>query len=194
MSYHIYHTDGFVLNGFDVGENDRLVRIYTRTLGLVPVKIQGARKLSSKHRYHIQQLSYGNYAFVRGKSGWRLVGSQQHPLLLFSHESEKFRTFAKVGGLLDRLCPEEGIEGDEHFFVDLLNGARFLSREPLSLGERKSLETLFALKILSRHGYGAGEDQALAQEAFSYASLERVAGARRKLNGHIHRALEYTQL
>lgn len=187
-----------MLGGMDSGEDSRLIRVYTKELGLLLAKVQAARKLSSKHRYHTQDYSYGHYSFVRGKAGWRIIGSESASLSSRGlDDPEKFQALVKVSSLLSRLSPEEDSEeGGQNFFSDFLEGLRFLFDEDLTTNDIKSLETFLALKILHYHGYWESEreDGAFAKKKADLMVLQEISKIRRKLNAQIHQSLEYSHL
>jgi recombinational DNA repair protein (RecF pathway) len=53
------------------------VKIFTKDFGLITVISQGTRLLKSKLRYGIQEMTYGNFSFVRGKEYWRLTSAEK---------------------------------------------------------------------------------------------------------------------
>lgn len=197
MTYHIYQTEGVVLGGGDTSEDSRIVRIYTKEHGLIVAKAQAARKLASKHRYHLQDLSYGRFSFVRGRGLWRLVGSEQFlDSPSFTEAPEKFRSFVKISRLLERVAPEEDIHDQPgNFFPDYVNAFQFLFSTELTRAEVKSFETFLALKMLFYHGYWSErEEGVLHTKHISRDVLREVSGDRLRLNKQIHQAFEHSQL
>lgn len=194
MSYHIYHTKGFILGGGSFGEDSRYLRFFTRELGVISAKAQGARKISSKNRHHLQNFSHGTYAFVRGKAGWLLTSAEMEKSFSFTERKDDLSTAAKLCTLISRLSPGE--EKNEFFYDDFEKAYGFLSEERLDHNERKSFETLVAMKILSHLGYWneEGEESAFSERDFTRDVLREIFDNRRKMNLRIHEALGYTHL
>ena len=71
--HHIHHTEAFVLGSSPKGEDSKLLRLYTRELGLVYAHAQAVRKLSSKLRFTLQDFSRASVDLVRGKEIWRVT-------------------------------------------------------------------------------------------------------------------------
>lgn len=80
MSYAVYTTKGFILGSAPNGEASKVYILYTEDFGLVRAKAQGARLLSSKLRYNLEDFSFATFSLVRGKEFWRITGSQAESL------------------------------------------------------------------------------------------------------------------
>lgn len=156
MSHHIYHTEGIVLGGFDVGESNRFLFIFTKDLGLLGASAQGIRALASKLRYSIQYLSYARIDLVRGKDVWRVTSAEKiHDHAFFFPDKEKRDVVVKTASLLRRMCVGE--EAHEALFGDIISGLSFLSDETFTKDELRSLEMALVLKILYHLGYWGKE-------------------------------------
>lgn len=158
MSHHIYHTEGIVLGGFNVGESNRFLLIFTKDLGLVGASAQGIRALKSKLRYSLQELSYARVDLVRGKDVWRVTSAEKiHTRDLFPKNKEKRDAVARIASLLKRLCAGE--EAHEELFEEVVSGLSFLHTESLAKEELSALEMILVLKILHHLGYWGGREE-----------------------------------
>ena len=150
--YHIYQTEGWVLGGINVGEANRYIDIFTRELGLVRGVAQGVRKLQSKLKFGLQDLTYGKFSLVKGREVWRIVGAEA--LTDFEntkHNKEKLALLAKIFLLVDRLI--KGERKDAELFDDIYNAFKLVYRENLSSGEVDGLELVLVYRILHNLGY-----------------------------------------
>ncbi len=187
-----------MLRSVGVGEDSLLLEFFTRELGVLWAKAQGARKLKSKNRYHLQKFSHGNFSFVLGKAGWRLISSEslsEKYQANIKELRENTETVAKLSALVSRLSPGENV--NEGLFEDFEKGVFFLRKENLNEGTRKDLETLVAIKVLFHLGYwdrAQNDINIFDFESYNHETLQKLAPLRRKLNGEIHRAIEYSHL
>jgi len=69
----LYQTDGVVLFQNDLGENDKVVTIFTRDEGLVRAKVTGARKAESKLRGLTQPFTFALFQLWRGTTMDRVI-------------------------------------------------------------------------------------------------------------------------
>lgn len=194
MSYHVYHTRGFVLESRSVGEADRLIFAFTENMGLLVFVAKASRKISSKLRYSLQEYSFARFAFVRGKNVWRLVDASEilsfHPI----RDARKFQTIVGSFSLISRLVHGEG-ENNEIFYT-LENLFDFFQEEDLSNEEKLLVETLATVKLLSALGY-MGENETLKpflSEPFSKSLLNAFMPHRQEALREGHRALFESQL
>lgn len=152
MSHHIYHTEGFVLNGQSVGEANKFFWIFTRDFGMVGAMAQGVRLLQSKLRYSLQDYSYSKISLVRGKQVWRIVGAIKEKNLRESlTDSGKFEIIAKAFSLLNRLV--RGEEKNESLFNHIFSACEFIEREDMGGNSLKNCEYVLVMRILQSLGY-----------------------------------------
>ena len=78
--HHLHHTEAYVLGSSPKGEDSKLLRLYTRELGLVYAHAQGVRKLSSKLRFTLQDFSLATVDLVRGREIWRVTTATPRPV------------------------------------------------------------------------------------------------------------------
>lgn len=186
MSHHIYHTEGLVLSGYNTGEANKYVAVFTRELGLVRATVQSIRKSTSKLRYSLQNYSFAKVDFVRGRDVWRITSAM--PLSLFDtalKDPEKARIVARVAMLLERLC--HGEEENEQFFRDVLAGFKELETTPVDTEALLNFETIFVAKILYHLGYWKDQN--------GMASIESdVLADRRQVIHRINESLKESHL
>jgi DNA repair protein RecO len=162
--HHIYHTEAFVLGSRAKGEDSKLLFLYTRELGLIYAHAQGVRKLSSKLRFTLQDLSRAQVDLVRGKEIWRVTTAV--PVHSYAHlrrvrESE--RILARVATLLIRLVTGE--EANAEVYDALARTYALLEVEGKSAEDYRALELLCVARILTALGYLSRATPGIVSEA-----------------------------
>lgn len=150
--HHIHHTEAFVLGSRPKGEDSKLLILYTRELGLVYAHAQGIRKLSSKLRFTLQDLSHAQVDLVRGKEIWRVTTAT--PVSSYSHlrrTPESERILSRVASLLTRLVAGE--EANAETYDALLRTYTLLETAGKSAEDYRALELLSVARILVALGY-----------------------------------------
>jgi len=152
MSHHIYKTEAIVLSGFNVGESNRFLHIFTKELGLVGASAQGIRELKSKLKYSLQDFSYSKVDLVKGKDVWRIVNADQIYSFdeLVKNESKK-KVFLNIISLIKRLLV--GQLSNEQMWQEVYSGFCFLKNTNLTKKELQFFEVIMVLKILNHLGY-----------------------------------------
>ena len=195
MSYHVYHTEALILGSLPSGEGDRLIFCYTRELGLVMANARSIRESRSRLRYILQTFAHAEIDLIRGKYGWKLISAR--PLRSFAHiweHKEKRQILAQSTTLLRRLV--QGEERHAELFDDLLSGLGFL-HEVETETELRSLELLFAVRMLSGLGYWGTEEEfasLVCDEGWCRSSLELLTASRPAVLSSVNQALKETQL
>lgn len=128
MSYHLYHTHGFVLGSAPRGEGNRSFTLFTRELGLITATAQSVREERSKLRYGLAELSLSDITLVRGKDSWRLTSALciENLYATFHHTPETVKLFGRIFRLLRRLVAGE--EQNEQLFKAIEEAVEFLKR------------------------------------------------------------------
>ncbi|MBI3632591.1 MAG: DNA repair protein RecO [Candidatus Vogelbacteria bacterium] len=150
--YTIYTTEGWVLSGVNVGENNRYLDLFTQDLGLIRGVAQSVRKLESKLRYGLQDLSYSKLSLVRGREVWRIVNVEK--LSVYDQvlkNKNKVELVSRVFSLLKRLV--RGEEQDIALFNDVNLALDLTKKGDLTEEELKNLETALVYRILHKLGY-----------------------------------------
>jgi len=158
MSHYIYQTKGLILGGFNVGESNRFIHIFTKDLGLISASVQGVRELKSKLRYCLQDFSYANVDVIRGKQMWRVTNAGEICTLKFLMDDiEKQKVFKNIVSLIKRLFTGEAQQ--EILFDDIVSGFMFLKNEEFSKEELRHFEIIMVLKILNHLGYWGKQEK-----------------------------------
>jgi recombinational DNA repair protein (RecF pathway) len=76
MSIEKYSTEAIIVYVIDSGENDAIVKMYTRDFGMIYAKSASLRK-SVKLRAHIMQNRISSVTLVKGKEYYRLAGAKE---------------------------------------------------------------------------------------------------------------------
>jgi DNA repair protein RecO len=153
MAYHTYTTSAFVAKSFERGSADRVVVLFTETLGLVYARAIGVREEKSKMRYALQNFSFARVSLVRGKSEWRLVGAEPQTNSFFLAEDRDTRArVLRTVRLLLRLV--RGEESHPELFRVFEDGLLHISTS-----DDPILEEMLALRMLFVLGYIAPEER-----------------------------------
>ena len=151
--HHIYQTEGIILGGSNFGEANKLFQIFTEDLGMIFASATGARLLKSKLRYSLQSFYFSAFAFVRGKSGWRVTNSQEilNLGLCKKEDDEKFKMIVRIFVVLKRLIPAEEKNKDLYFIVK--EAMNVLQNKICVKDDLKNFECILILRILKNLGY-----------------------------------------
>lgn len=68
-------VQGIVLKGINLGESDKIITVYTDTLGKIDIVVHGARKPKSKFMASTQPFCYCEYVIFKGKNLYTLSDS-----------------------------------------------------------------------------------------------------------------------
>lgn len=186
MSYHVYHTEGFILNSSFVNEASRFLTVFTRELGLIRSLAQGVRENRSKLRYSLQDLFFSKMSFVRGREIWRVVGAERTlPSDRNLKDKRKISAVFKISFLLRRFI--HGETRDEILFDGLKAGLDFLENEELEDNEINHFSLIMAVRILNQLGYWPDKEKWLRISDFSPWN-------RKVLNGVIGREAEISNI
>lgn len=157
MAYHLYHTEGIVLGAKDTGESNRVYFILTRDLGLVGAVAQGVRELKSKLRGHLTLGCRARMTFVRGRDVWRLTSAEEMGRIP-AGDRTRLHAGLRMAELVRRLV--HGEERDAELYDEMGAALEFVCSPIFKEEYRTLVETVFAVRILARLGYGA-EDEAV---------------------------------
>ncbi|PCI21279.1 DNA repair protein RecO [Candidatus Wolfebacteria bacterium] len=195
MSHKIFHTEGIVLSSKDTRESDRFLTVFTKELGVIRATAQGIRKLESKLRYSLQDLSYANIDFVRGREVWRVTtASKIQPLVSSSHNTYATEVIANISRLLERLC--QGEEKNELLYASVIESFLYLQDPLLTNDQAKNVELLTVLRIMYHLGYigDIKNIEALTTLELTKNLIERIYPARKSIAAHINKSLKETHL
>ncbi len=160
MSYHIYQTEGFIIDSKDTGEANKLVTLFTADLGLISAAAQAVRVQQSKLRSSLQDLSFASLALVRGKELWRITSARK----LISLYDRRIpiggrMMMARVLALVKRLVVGESPNAELFSILASLSSFCFSERHLLKTKESsEAIELIASLRILAVLGYSAIDD------------------------------------
>lgn len=197
MSHITYKTDGLVIGNIGVGESHQYVTLFTRELGLVRAHARSAREEHSKLRYHLQELTCGEFLLVRGKNVWRVTGARStwNSFYALRRDSPRVALLSRYVCLLKRLLQGEGEQRE--LFALVMKGLTFLRDESLDEDLLQNFEYLLVLRTLLLLGY-VGERDVLSgilhAHSFDRDTLMQMSPLRRAAIFEINRALRESQL
>lgn len=76
MAYPTYITEALVCGSKNSLGADRFFTLLTRDAGMVHAHAKSVREERSKQRYGLQDCSHIRATLIRGKSGWRIAGTE----------------------------------------------------------------------------------------------------------------------
>lgn len=153
MSYHVYTTEGFVLEGKTLGEADKYYSIFTRELGLVFATATSVRKPESKLRTALDDLTFSELSFIRGKHRWKITNAREIENIYkgFIKEPHKKPIVFGLIALLKKFL--QGEEKHEDLFSTMHEAVQFLKATPLLSNELMAFDCVAKLRILTLLGY-----------------------------------------
>jgi DNA repair protein RecO len=151
--YRIYTTPSIILRSFSFAEADKSYEILTREFGLLIADARSVRKIDSKLRYSLCELSECNLSILKGKERWRITSAELgiNFFELLRGRDKTLAVFKRVISLTRRLVPEA--EKNEVFFDILRNGMIFLCSNNLEGKDLDNFECIIVLKMLHCLGY-----------------------------------------
>lgn len=123
-----FTTQGLVIKELNVGENDRLVTIFTKEYGIIKAYASGAKSIKSKRAGACSLLTYSSFAITRKGEHYRI------------NEAEIISTFFTMGmdveilALCQYFCElsyvfVEAMNPNPEFLRLILNSLHFLTKE-----------------------------------------------------------------
>jgi DNA repair protein RecO len=160
VSYRIYHTDGYIIDSGDSGESNKIFTILTSELGTIIATAQGVRKLQSKLRYSLQDLTYAKFAFVRGKEIWRITGAEKIVNIYDKKVPIQIRqSLARILTFVKRLSPGESVNKKVFEEFGNLNKSITSSKIIRDYNDLNAIENLAYLRIAHHFGYGTPSEK-----------------------------------
>lgn len=152
--HHIYNTRAIILNSHNIKEADKQLVLLTVDFGLIRAIAQGTRKIESKLRQSIQDLSVSEVALVSGRTGWRLTNAKIDYSISAKIENKNLRdVFIRTFSLIERFVLGES---DDELFSIIMKFLDFSIENQLNIlheDQIKNLESIFVLAILDKLGY-----------------------------------------
>lgn len=191
--YKIYTTAAFILKSRNRGENSRIVSLYTRELGMVEALAQGVRKLKSKLRPHLEELSLARVSLVKGREFWRVTSAEK--IFSLGRPRPKARVVSRLFLLLNKFV--HGQSPDQVLFEELQAGLTFLENSELDGRSLSHFEIIMVLKVLYQLGYLSKEGELepfLTSKEWSRVFLELIAPLRHRAIASINTSFGESQL
>ncbi len=117
-------TEALVLGFEDLAEYDRVVSLYTKSLGKVLAKAKGARKITSKLIGHLQPLDFTRVRLIK-KNGFQIVDA-----LAFKKMERSLESLATVQ-FIKEMTPE--LQPDNDLWILLKNKNNVSGKDLLSV-------------------------------------------------------------
>ena len=160
MSYRIYHTDGYIIDSSISGESNKVFTILTSELGTIIATAQGVRKLQSKLRYSLQDLTFAKFALVRGKEIWRITGAEKIITIYDKKVPIQIRqSLARILAFIKRLSPGEAVNKKVFEEFGKLHRSLVSSKIIRSHNDLIAIENLAYLRIAHHFGYGTPSEK-----------------------------------
>jgi len=173
MSYQTYITDALVCGSWDRNTADKNILLFAREAGMVFVSAKSVRKETSKQRYALQDTSLIRTTLIRGKSGWKVAGSE--PIENFyavQSERKKRALIRNVILLLRRVM--QGEEAHQNVFDDVVNVLKECESH-----DSYVLEVVLSVRVLKELGYVSSDSvpKELLGDMFPFEAMENLTKA-----------------
>ena len=142
-------TEGIVLRATDYKENDKLLPLFTPSLGKITAGIRGVRKAKAKLNFAAQPFTFCEYVLAEKGGRYTVTGAYLHDGF-FSLRSDILRFYAAC--TLTEVCGAIFAEEEESdgAFIALAEGLKNLSLEEDDVAETT---LTFLLSVLTDAGY-----------------------------------------
>jgi recombinational DNA repair protein (RecF pathway) len=191
MAYPTYITEALVCGSTNSHTADRSFLLLTKEAGMVRAQARSVREERSKQRYALQECSYIRVTLVRGKSGWRIAGTEAIANLYANAGTREARALLRNLVLLVRRVMQ-GEVVHEGVFTDLVDACSASSHH-----DPRILEMVATLRILHTLGYIAPHEAYMRflEEVFPFDALASLTTEEEALcQKAIHTALHESQL
>lgn len=142
-------TDGLIIMEQNVGENDRLITILTRSDGIIRAFVRGAKNSKSRSLSSTQLLSYSDFVIYKGKNKY-IINEAESKEVFFNlrKDIEKLALAQYFCELALALVPDNGEAGD--FLRLILNSLYYTANNKLP---NSQIKAIFEMRIMSLAGY-----------------------------------------
>lgn len=147
MAYPTYITEALVCGSTNSHTADRSFLLLTREAGMVRAQARSVREERSKQRFALQECSYIRATLVRGKSGWRIAGTESIANLYAQASTRESRALLRNLILLVRRVMQ-GEVVHAGIFSDVVDACSASGHH-----EPRILEMIATLRILHALGY-----------------------------------------
>ncbi len=142
-------TDAIVLKSIDYKDNDKLLTLFSPTLGRITAGIRGVKKPKAKLAFAAQPFCFSEYVLVEKAGRYTVVGAYMHEsFYALRTDVERFYAACAAAETCDRILVEnEEWEGTFVSFIECLKALSFTENDPA-----ESLVSFF-LSALHESGY-----------------------------------------
>ncbi len=142
-------TDAIVLKGIDYQENDKILTLFSPSLGRITVGAKGVKKPKAKLSFAAQPFCFAEYILAERGGRYTMTGAYLHESF-FSLRNDIVRFYAACAMAEVCLTVLYERESQEGLFIALIEGLK-----GLSLAEEDAAEAVlsFALVALRESGY-----------------------------------------
>lgn len=191
MSYAYYNTTGLVLSSEVEGESKTFISVLTPEYGLIFAEARGLSKPESKLRYSLDPFTEGDFSFIRGKSGWRIVNAR--PVVHWFHqlkgEVSRRETALRVLRLAYSHIPRD--QEEVKAFEIVMDFLRVIKSAPLN--DLVFIETYSVFHLLATLGYVA-TTESVPYAPWSENMLTDIAISKSNMVKSINKALSSSHL
>lgn len=167
MAIEKFTTEAIVIALYDNGENDCMVRLYTREFGMIQAISKGLRK-SFKLRAHIQPAHRSHITVVKGKEVYRIAGASE------IYEVGDRRRLSYIAQLLNRFI--HGEQQNTHFYDKLIEYLVLGDVDMSTFRLAVTVEMLISLGFVDIAELGLERDAMLrmtAEDMYIHAQLHK---------------------
>ncbi len=164
-----YRTEGIILKGFNLGEADKILTIFTKYSGKIKARAPGVRRLSSRKAGNLELFNQVRIFLAKGKTFDILTEVEViNSFEKIRRDLKRVSLFDYFGELVVRLTREEQ---ENHLVCELLAA----SFEKLTQGgSLREAAVDFQKKLLGNLGFGVPEsDDFKVLQAFIESIIER---------------------
>ena len=150
--YTIHTTPAFILRSVNIGEANKLLKLFTRNFGLVFVTAQSIRKQKSRLRGFLQRYGYIDASLVQGKRGWKLTTASLNQNFFYERNAHQGGEpgVTRMFSFIERFI--QGEEQSEYIFDCVLSYVA-LTHEVQEERLLKRAEYMTRARILRELGY-----------------------------------------
>jgi len=147
MAYQTYITEAIVCGSRASNTSDGVFLLFTRDAGMIHAHARSVREEKSKHRYALQPFSYLRITLVRGKGGWRIIGTESIQNFYSETSTREARSFLRNTTILLRRVMR-GETAHPEIFDDIICANMQSNKQ-----NPEKLEQILFLRTLNTLGY-----------------------------------------
>jgi recombinational DNA repair protein (RecF pathway) len=170
MAYQTYITEAIVCGSWNRNTADKSILLFSREAGMVYVQAKSVRKEISKQRYALQDASYIRATLIRGKTGWKIAGTESLQNFYMCADTREARALLRDTILLLRRVIR-GETPHPDIFDDVVHVLRHENTYPCTI-----LKSVLFVRILYILGYVVREQkyEYLFENSFPFTTLIRI--------------------